>query len=214
MKAKSWILRLSIALLTFLFGIGAYAVWFHSPSSINTQQNNIASTQIGLVPFANKADNSNNKFEAVKCRKQLTGNVTVEVKKFVSKKGSNCYRYIVKNNTDQEIRGIDIGTEKETDLAELVDLPSGWIFAPDINGKPFVEIRNSKSLVEPIACEEQNNIYISAKSFHLKAGETGSFPVCMQSKWDSTYQTSHWIAYMSGGVDSDIAGKLINLDSK
>ncbi len=145
MKAKSWFFRLSITLLTFLFGIGVYAVWYNSQSIINSRQNDAASTQIELVPFANETYNSN-KFEAVSCRKQLTGNVAVEVKKIISKKGSNCYRYTVKNNTNQEIRGIDIGTEKETDLAELVDLPSGWIFAPDINGKPFVELRNSKSL--------------------------------------------------------------------
>ncbi|HXG84081.1 MAG TPA: hypothetical protein VNI84_08645 [Pyrinomonadaceae bacterium] len=212
MKATSWFFRLSITFLTFLFGIGAYAIWYNSQTSVNTRQINLVPTQIELVPSANETDNSNNKLKTISCRKQLTGNVTVEVKRFVSKKGSNCYRYTVKNNTNQELRGIDIGAEKETDLAELVELPSGWIFAPDINGKPFVELRNSKSLVEPIACEEQNNIFISAKSFHLKAGKTGSFPVCMQSKWDSTYQTSHWIAYMFDG--SDVAGKLINLDSE
>lgn len=212
MKAKSWFLRLSITLLTFLFGIGAYAVLYSSPSSINTQQNNTASAQIELAPSANETDKSNNKLEAISCRKQLTGNVTVEAKKFVSKKGSNCYRYTVSNDTNQELRGIDIGIEKETFSAELVKLPSGWIFAPDINGKPFVELRNSKSVVEPIAPEEQNNIFISAKSFHLKAGKTASFPVCIQSKWDSTYQTSHWLAYMYDG--SYVAGKLINLDSE
>ncbi|MDQ3323002.1 MAG: hypothetical protein M3525_11340 [Acidobacteriota bacterium] len=211
MKAKSWFFRLSITLLTFLLGIGVYAIWYNSPKTINTRQNNTVSTHIELAPSAGEAGNSNNKIETNSCRKQLTGNVTVKVKKFVSKKGSNCYRYTIKNNTNQEIRGIDIGTEKETDLAELVQLPSGWIFAPSINGR-FVELRNSKSLVEPIACEEQNNIYISAKSFHLKAGKTGSFPVCMQGKWDSTYQTSHWVAFMSEG--EDVAGKLISLDSK
>ncbi len=125
MKAKSWFLRLAITLLTFLFGIGAYAVLYSSPSSINTEQNNTASTQIELVPSANETGNSNNKIEAVGCRKQLTGKVIVKVKRFVSKKGNNCYRYTVDNNTNQQLRGIDIGLEKETFSAELVESPSG-----------------------------------------------------------------------------------------
>jgi hypothetical protein len=49
MKAKSYFFRLSITLLTFLFGIGVYAVWYNSQASINTRQNNIAPTQIELI---------------------------------------------------------------------------------------------------------------------------------------------------------------------
>jgi hypothetical protein len=133
------------------------------------------------------------------------------VKRFISNKGNKCYRYTVTNNTNQEIRGIDIGTEKSTDLAELVELPLGWSESTK-DDAAFEESSKSKSLIEPIGVEEQDNIFITTKSFQLEAGKTNSFHVCMQNKWDSNYQTSHWIAYMTGGTD--LAGKLINLNAK
>jgi hypothetical protein len=67
-------------------------------------------------------------------------------------------------------------------------------------------------LIEAWAAEDQDRIFIMTKSFQVNAGKTNSFYVCMQNKWDSNYQTSHWVAYMSDG--SDVVGKLINLDAK
>jgi len=210
MKAKTYFFRLLITLLTFLFSIGVYAVWRNLQTNTNIYQINIAAPQIESVPLVTETDDSHNKLESVCCSKQLIGNVTVNVKRFVSKKGNKCYRYAVKNNTNQEIRGIDIGVEKITDLAELIALPLGWSESTKRAG--FEESRNSKSLVEPIATEDQDNIFITTKSFQVETGKTNSFYVCMQNKWDSNYQTSHWIAYMYDG--SDRTGELINLDSK
>jgi hypothetical protein len=213
MKAKTYFFRLLITLLTFLFGIGVYAVWFNLQANTNTHQSNVASPQIELVPSIAETDNSSNKFEAVCCFKQLTGNVTVNVKRFVSKKGDKCYQYTVKNNTNQEIRGVDIGIDPNTDSTELNTLPKGWS-VDEINGGT-VEVPNSNSMVEAYLQEESDQIYITTKgrTFLVDAGKTGSFYVCMESKWDSTYQTSHWKAFMEH-ENFDLTGKLINLDSK
>lgn len=214
MKAKTYFFRLLITLLTFLFSIGVYAVWRNLQANTNTHQISIAAPQIELVPSITETDNSSDKFEAVCCRKQLTGNVTVNVKRFVSKKDNKCYRYTVKNNANLEVTWIDIGKDKPTDLNELVSLPLGWTRAPeDDYERIFVELPNSKSSVEPIATEEQNNIYISTKPLRIQPGKTDSFDVCMQSTWDKRYETSHWVAHMYY-EDSAITGKLMRLDSK
>ncbi len=210
MKTKTYIFRLTIALLTFLFSIGVYAVWNNSQANKNTLQTNIALPISEALPVVNEIDNSNAD-KTTSCSKvEAKGNIDVKVKRFISSKGNKCYRYAVTNNTNQEIRGIDVGTEKSTDLAELIEIPLGWSESSIKHG--FDEARNSKSLIEAIAVEEQNNIFITTKSFQVDARKTNSFYVCMQNKWDSNYQTSHWIAYMYDG--SDIAGKLINLDAK
>ena len=211
MKVKTYIFRLLISLLTFLFSIGVYAVLSNFQENKNTHQSKISLPIGKALPVIKEIDNSNAD-KVTSCTKgELKGDVTVKVKRFVSSKGNKCYRYTVKNNTDQEIRGIDVGTEKSTDLAELVEIPLGWSVSTS-DKVAFDEIRNSKSSIEPIAVEEQNNIFITTKSFQVDAGKTNSFYVCMQNKWDSNYQTSHWIAYMTGGTD--LAGKLINLDAK
>jgi hypothetical protein len=210
MRVKTYIFRLLISLLTFLFSIGAYAVVSNFQENKNTQQSKISLPISKALPVIKEIDNSNADKEAFCSKRELKGDVTVKVKRFVSSKGNKCYRYTVKNNTNQEIRGINVGTEKSTDLAELVEIPLGWSESPIKHG--FDETRNSKSVIEAIAVEEQNNIFITTKSFQVEAGKTNSFYVCMQNKWDSNYQTSHWIAYMTGGTD--LAGKLINLDAK
>lgn len=210
MKAKTYIFRLTSALLTFLFSIGVYAVWNKSQANKNTLQTNIAAPISEVLPAVKEIDNLNAD-KITSCSKgEVKGNVVVKVKRFISSKGNKCYRYTVKNNTNQEIRGVDVGTEKSTDLAELVELPLGWSESP-IN-HALVESPNSKSLIEAWAAEDQDRIFIMTKSFQVNAGKTNSFYVCMQNKWDSNYQTSHWIAYMSGG--SDVVGKLINLNAK
>ncbi len=210
MKAKKHIFHLIIALLTFLFSISIYAAWSNIQEDKNTRQSNTASPTSKVLPVVKEIDNSN-AGKIIACLKvEAKGNIDVKVKRFISSKGNKCYRYAVTNNTNQEIRRIDVGIEKSTDLAELVEIPLGWSESPVKHG--FDEARNSKSLIEAIAVEEQNNIIITTKSFQVKAGKTNSFYVCMQNKWDSNYQTSHWIAYMYDG--SDIAGKLINLDAK
>jgi hypothetical protein len=188
MKAKTYFFRLLITLLTFLFSIGVYAVWRNLQANTNIHQISIVDPLIEL-PSATEIDDSSNKFEAACCRKQLTGNVTVNVKRFVSKRGNKCYRYTVKNNANLEVTWIDIGKDKPTDLNELVSLPLGWREGSMEDERPFVELSNSRSLVEPIATEEQNNIYISTKALRIQPGKTGSFDVCMQSTWDKRYET-------------------------
>jgi hypothetical protein len=211
MKPKTYIFRLTIALLTFLFSISVYAAWNNSQANKNILQNNIVSPISEVLPIVKETDNSNAD-KITSCSKvELKGNVAVKVERFISSKGNKCYRYTVTNNTNQEIRGIDVGTEKSTDLAELVELPLGWSESTK-DEAAFEESPNSKSLIEPIVVEEQENIFITTKSFQVDAGKTNNFYVCMQNKWDTNYQTSHWIAYMSDG--SDVVGKLINLNAK
>lgn len=213
MRAKNYFFRLLITLLTFLFSIGIYTVWRNLEANTNTQRINTATPQIELAPSVTETHNSN-KLEFVCCRKQLTGNVTINVKRFVSKKGNKCYRYTVKNSANLEVTWIDIGKDKITDLNELVSLPLGWTNAPeDDYERIFVELPNSKSSIEPIATEEQNNIYISTKALRIQPGKTGSFDVCMKSKWDKRYETSHWVAHMYY-EGSDITGKLTGLGYK
>jgi hypothetical protein len=210
MKAKKHIFHLIIALLTFLFSISVYAAWSNFQEDKNTGQSNTAFPMNEELQVAKEIDNSNANKITYCSKGEANGNVAVKVKRFISRKGNKCYRYTVKNNTNQEIRGITVGQEKSTDLTELVELPLGWSESPVNHG--LDEARNSKSLIEAWAAEDQDNIFIMTKSFQVGAGKTNSFYVCMQNKWDSNYQTSHWIAYMYDG--SDITGKLINLDAK
>ncbi len=213
MKTKTYSFRLLIALVTFLFSIGVYAVWYNVQANTNTHQISIDAPRIELAESATETDDSSDKFEADCCPKQLTGNVTVNVKRFVSKKGDKCYRYTVKNNTNQQIRGIDIGTDP-IGSTELNDLPKGWS-VDDIGGMGAIEAPGSNSMIEAYLQEESNQIYITTKplTFLVDAGKIDSFYVCMESKWDSTYQTSHWKAFMEH-EKFDLSGKLINLDSK
>jgi hypothetical protein len=210
MKVKTYIFRLLISLLTFLLSIGVYTVLSNFQENKNTHQSKISLPMSKALPVIKEIDNSNAD-KVTSCSKgELKGDVTVKVKRFVSSKGNKCYRYTVKNNTDQEIRGIDVGTEKSTDLAELVEIPLGWSESPIKYG--LKESGGSKSLIEAWAAEGQDKIFITTKTFQVETGKTNGFYVCMQNKWDSNYQTSHWMAYMQDG--SDLAGKLINLDGK
>lgn len=213
MKAKTYSFRLLIALITFLLSIGVYTVWYNVQINTNAHQINIAAPQIELVPSVTETDNSNDKFEAVCCPKQ-TGNVTVTVKRFVSKKGDKCYQYTVKNDTNLPLQTIDIGTDS-VGSTELNTLPKGWSVDEVKDGAVgAVEDSKSNSMVEAYLQEESDQIYISPKSFWVEPGESGSFHVCMKSKWDSTYQTSSWEIYKYDGSFASIRGKLINLDSK
>ncbi len=212
MKTKTYSFRLLIALVTFLFSIGVYAVWYNVQENTNTHQISIDAPRIELAESATEIDDSSDKFEADCCPKQLTGDVTVNVKRFVSKKGDKCYRYTVKNTTNRKIIGIDIGTDP-IGSTELNDLPKGWS-VDEVNGGT-IEASKSNSMVEAYLQEESNQIYITTKpqTFLVGAGKTDSFYVCMKSEWDSTYQTSHWKAFMEF-EKFDLSGKLINLDSK
>lgn len=211
MKAKTYFFRLLITLLTFLFSIGVYAVWRNLQANTNIHQINIAAPQIELAPSITETDNSNDKFEAVCCLKQ-TGNVTVTVKRFVSKKGDKCYRYIVKNNTNLPLQTIDIGTDF-VGSTELNTLPKGWS-VDEVGGRGAIEAPGSNSMVDAYTAEDSEKIYISPKSFWVEPRESGSFHVCMKSKWDSTYQTSSWEIYKYDGSFASMRGKLINLDTK
>lgn len=210
MKAKFCIFYFAVVLATFLFSIGVYAVWNNFQANINTHQSNAAQPVTENLPAAKEINNSNDD-KVISCSKRkLQEHIAVKAKRFISRKGSKCYRYTVENNTSQEIRGIYVGTEKSTDLAELVELPLGWSESPANPG--LIESSDSKSLIEAWSAEGQDKIFILTKSFQVEAGKTNSFFVCVQNRWDSNYQTSHWIAYLHDG--SDLAGKLINLDAK
>lgn len=211
MKAKTYFFRSVIALLTFLFSIGVYAVWYNLQENTNTHQRSITVPQIELMPSVSEIDDSNHKFAADCCSKQ-TDNVTVSVKRFVSLKGDKCYRYTVKNNTNFAIQTIDIGLDS-TDSTELNTLPKGW-FVDELGDGGAVEASNSTSMVEAYLQEESDQIYITPKLFWVEPEKSGSFDVCMKGKWDSSYQTSSWSIYKYDCSYSSIKGKLKNLDSK
>lgn len=205
MKAKTYFFRLLIAFLTFLISFGIYAAW--SILAANTHQSDIASSKVKLASVVTETHNSNDEFEAVCCPKQ-TGNVTVTVKKFISKEGDKCYRYTTKNDTNLAIQGIDIGLDSTTDSSQLSTFPKGWS-VNKFNGGT-TESPNSVSMVEAYTEEESDKIYISPKSFWVEPGKSSSFHVCMQNDWDSTYETASWKIYKYDGSYGYIKGKLIS----
>ncbi len=181
MKARTYLFRLTITLLTFLFSIGVYAVWYNYQANTHPHQSSIPTRQIKLAPSITETEDSNHKFESVCCPKQ-TGNVTVSVKKFVSKKGDKCYRYTVKNDTNLPLQTIDIGTDS-VGSTELNTLPKGWS-VDEVGDRGAIEAPGSNSMVDAYLQEESNQIYISPKSFWVEPSESGSFHVCMKRKWD------------------------------
>lgn len=210
MKAKTYFFCLSIALLTFLFSISVYAVWYNHQADTNKHQSEIVASRMELLPSVTETDDSNHRFEADCCSKQ-TDAVTVNVKRFVSMKGDKCYRYTVKNDTNLPLQTIDIGTDS-VGSTELNTLPKGWS-VDEVGGRGAIEAPGSNSMVDAYLQEESNQIYISPKSFWVEPSESGSFHVCMKSKWDSTYQTSSWEIYKYDGSFASIRGKLVNLNS-
>ena len=209
MKAKTYFFRLSIAFLTFLISIGVYVAWNVFPA--NTHQSNITSSKVELASAVTETYNSNDKSEAVCCPKQ-TGNVIVTVKRFISKTGDKCYRYTVKNDTNLAVQGIDVGIDSTTDSSQLKTFPKGWS-VNEFNGGT-IESPNSTSMVEAYTEEESDKIYILPKTFWVEPGKSSSFHVCMQSKWDSTYETASWKIYKYDGSYGYIKGRLMSLNSK
>lgn len=147
--------------------------------------------------------------EVITPAQQQTGAVTVKVQNYVSPEGKKCYQYTVENNVDRPLVRLEIGTNQSTDETELVTLPRWWVDPEDAPG--LREASDSASMVDAFRAEEQDNYFVSTKAFRANAGETRGFHVCMQSDWDSSYQTAHWIAYIMDG--STRAGQLINLKS-
>ncbi len=143
-------------------------------------------------------------------QQQTANTVTVKVQSYISPEGKKCYQYTVENNAAAPVVGLDIGVEQASDQAELNTLPDGWSLAPEEdNERSLAEAVNSTSKVEAVATEEQVKYFVTTKAFRANPGETRGFYVCMQSDWDSTYQTAHWIAYMMGS--SDLTGQVVNL---
>jgi hypothetical protein len=205
MKAEKYLICLIVAVLIFMCGDEINSIRNGVRTSAIERQGNLHAANETVPRLMETESSIKNNVNASPVN--LRGNITVRVERFVSSGGDKCYRYVVDNDTDQEVRAIDVGKEKGADLNELAELPLGWSQSTAHTG--FEESRNSRSLVEPIATEDQDKIFVTTKSFRAAPRNTNGFEVCVQNEWDVNYQTSHWIAYLYDG--SEIAGKLESL---
>ncbi len=132
--------------------------------------------------------------------------VIVGVANYVSSENIKCYLYTAENMGGIPIVRLEIGLESNSDLTELSSLPRGWTVDPEVGGA--VHNQSFPTTVRAFTAEESDRYYMTTNPFRVNAGKARSFSVCMQSDWDQTYKTSHWIAHFLDG--SSESGQLVD----